>query len=63
MAAVIEAGLPPASEPVAGRAQPFEIRKIEIADVLDCIAKGVQDFGRAPRYGMFFGAIGAIDGW
>lgn len=44
MAAVIEAGPPPANEPIAGRAQALEIRKIEIADVMGCIAKGVQDF-------------------
>ena len=64
MAVVIGAGPPPANEPAAdaGRAPQFEIRKIEIADVMDCIAKGVQDFGRAPRYGMFFGAIYAIGG-
>jgi uncharacterized membrane protein len=64
MAAVIEAGQPTASGPAAnaGRAQSFEIRKIEIADVVDCIAKGVHDFGRAPRYGVFFGAIYAIGG-
>ena len=39
---VIGAGPPPASEPAAnaGRTQPIEIRKIEIADVMDCIAKG-----------------------
>ena len=63
MAAVIDAG-PRASEPAAdaGRAQAFEIRKIEIADVLDCIAEGVRDFGRAPLYGMFFGAIYAVGG-
>jgi hypothetical protein len=42
---------------------PFEIRKTETADILDGIAKGARDFIRAPRYGMFFGAIGAIDGW
>jgi uncharacterized membrane protein len=62
MAVVVDAG-PRANEPAgdAGRA-PFEIRKIEIADVMDCIAKGVQDFGRAPIYGMFFGAIFALGG-
>jgi uncharacterized membrane protein len=64
MAVAIDAGSPRANDPAAnaGRAQPFEIRKIEIADVMDCIAKGVQDFGRAPLYGMFFGAIYAIGG-
>ena len=63
MAIVVGAG-PPANEQAAeaGRTPQFEIRKIEIADVIDCIAKGVQDFGRAPRYGMFFGAIYAIGG-
>ncbi len=64
MAVLIGEGRPPASEPAAdaGRAPQFEIRKIENADVMDCIAKGVQDFGRAPRYGMFFGAVYAIGG-
>ncbi len=64
MAIVVGAGTPPANEQAAdiGRTPPFEIRKIEIADVIECVAKGVQDFGRAPRYGMFFGAIYAIGG-
>ncbi len=64
MAVLIGEGRPPANEPAAdaGRAPQFEIRKIEIADVMDCIAKGVQDFRRAPRYGMFFGAVYAIGG-
>ncbi len=59
---MIDAG-PRANEPAAnaGRARPFEIRKIEIADVVGCI-QGVRDFGRAPQYGMFFGAIYAIGG-
>jgi uncharacterized membrane protein len=63
MAAVIDAG-PRANEPAAnaGRAGQFEIRTIEIADVLDCIARGVRDFGRAPLYGMVFGAIYAVGG-
>ena len=63
MAIVVGAGPRPANDEAdAGRARQFEIRKIEIADVIDCIAKGVEDFGRAPRYGMFFGAIYAIGG-
>ena len=63
MAIVIDAG-PRANGPAsdARKAPPFEIRKIEISDVMDCIAKGVHDFGRAPLYGMFFGAIYAIGG-
>ncbi len=64
MAVVVGAGPSPANEQAAdaGKAPQFEIRKIEIADVIDCIAKGVRDFGRAPRYGMFFGAVYAIGG-
>ena len=63
MAVVIDAG-PHANGPAsnARKAPPFEIRKIEISDVMDCIAKGVRDFGRAPLYGLFFGAIYAIGG-
>jgi uncharacterized membrane protein len=64
MAVVVGAGPQPANERAAdvGRAPQFEIHKIEVADVIDCIAKGVRDFGRAPRYGMFFGAVYAIGG-
>ena len=64
MAVVVGAGPPPANEQAAdaGGAPQLEIRKIEVADVIDCIAKGVQDFGRAPLYGMFFGAVYAIGG-
>jgi uncharacterized membrane protein len=64
MAIVVGAGPPPANEQAAdaGGAPQLKIRKIEIADVLECVAKGVHDFGRAPRYGMFFGAIYAVGG-
>jgi uncharacterized membrane protein len=64
MAVVVGAGPRPANQQAvdAGRAPQFEIRKIEVADVIDCITRGVQDFGRAPRYGMFFGAFYAIGG-
>jgi uncharacterized membrane protein len=64
MAVVVGAGPRPANEQAAaaGRTPQFEIRNIEVADVIDCIAKGVKDFGRAPRYGMFFGAVYAIGG-
>ena len=64
MAVVVGAGPRPANEQAvdAGRAPQFEIRKIEVADVIDCITRGVQDFRRAPLYGMFFGAFYAIGG-
>ena len=64
MAAAAGAGPPFANEQAAdaNSAPALQFRKIEIADVLDCIAEGVRDFGRAPRYGMFFGAIYAIGG-
>src|SRR5271156_295999 len=64
MAVVVGAGPRPANQQAvdAGRAPLFEIRKIEVADVIDCITRGVQDFGRAPLYGMFFGAFYAIGG-
>jgi len=61
MAIVIGAG-PPAGAADTGK-KPLEIRKIDIGDLMDCIAKGVQDFKRAPKYGMFFGAIYAVGGW
>ena len=62
MAVVVGAGLPPRMSRLptsAGAA--IEIRKIEIADVIECIAKGLQDLEGA-LYGMFFGAIYAIGG-
>ena len=64
MAIVIDAGPSAAGAHVAdaGKA-PFHIRKIEIADLIECIAKGVKDFSRAPKYGMFFGAVYALGGW
>ena len=64
MAAVVGAG-PPHAKGHAADADSrsgLEIRKIEIADILDCIAGGVKDFRRAPQYGMFFGAFYAIGG-
>ncbi len=60
MPIVIDAG-PPAGAADTGKT-PLEIRKIDIGDLMDCIAKGVQDFNRAPQYGMFFGAIYAVGG-
>src|SRR5579863_4039051 len=64
MVVLTESGQPPANQPAAdgGRASGFEIRKIEIADVSECIAKGLRDFGSTPLYGLFFGAIYAIGG-
>jgi uncharacterized membrane protein len=40
----------------------FAINRIEIRDVMECIALGIRDFNTAPKYGMFFGAIYAIGG-
>lgn len=64
MPVVVGAKQSPANEQAAdaSRAPGLEIRTIELADVLDCIAQGVKDFGRAPQYGMFFGAVYAIGG-
>jgi uncharacterized membrane protein len=64
MAIVVRAGPRPANDGAAGasRARQVAIRRIEVADVIGCIAEGVRDFRRAPRYGMFFGAIYAIGG-
>jgi len=64
MAIVIDAGPRAASGHAAddGKA-PLQIRNIEIADLMECIAKGVRDFSRAPKYGMFFGAVYAAGGW
>jgi uncharacterized membrane protein len=64
MANVIDVGSSAAHgrAPGAGKAPELEIRTIEIADVIECIEKGVRDFARAPKYGLFFGAVYAIGG-
>ena len=64
MAAAMSSAPSPTTAPRAGvgAAPQFQIRTIEVADVMDCIAQGVQDFGRAPIYGLFFGAIYAVGG-
>ena len=63
MGVATDAGPPATVGPAfKGGAAGLEIRKIEIADVIECIEKGVRDFGRAPLYGMFFGAIYAAGG-
>ncbi len=63
MAAAIDGGPPPnglASD--ASAAANVGIRKIEISDVMDCIAKGVQDFSRTAKYGLAFGVFYAVGG-
>jgi uncharacterized membrane protein len=64
MAVVINAGPSAANgHPAeAGNAPQLEIRNIEIADVIECIEKGVRDFAHAPKYGLFFGAVYAVGG-
>jgi len=62
MAMVMEAGPPASMGRAAGDAARFEIRQIGIADLIECIEKGVRDFRRAPKYGMFFGAFYAVGG-
>ncbi len=64
MGIVLDAGPPAANSPAADAGKPpLEIRSIDIADLMECIAEGVRDFSRAPKYGMFFGAVYAVGGW
>jgi uncharacterized membrane protein len=63
MAVVIEAGAHAAGAAVGSdKAQRLEIRQISIADLIECIEKGVRDFTRSSKYGMFFGAFYAVGG-
>ena len=64
MPTVVDAGTSAASGPEtkAGRSPQLDIRKIDGADVIECIEKGVRDFARAPLYGMFFGGVYALGG-
>lgn len=53
----------PDQEPVQQRNSGFpEVRAIRFSDLRRILALGVQDFKRAPLYGMFFGATYAIGG-
>ncbi len=40
----------------------IQINDVSISDLMDCIALGVNDFKRAPLYGMFFGGVYAVGG-
>src|SRR5208283_4225890 len=62
MAMVLEAGPTTAAGRAEGSARAPEIRQISIADLIECIEKGVKDFTRSSKYGMFFGAFYAVGG-
>lgn len=55
--------VPPApTAGVDGDGNRLSIRPIEISDLIECIEKGIKDFNRSAKYGMFFGAFYAIGG-
>jgi uncharacterized membrane protein len=62
MATVVDAAPPTADAQSENRAAQIKINRIEVSDVMECIALGVKDFNRAPKFGMFFGTIFAIGG-
>ena len=62
MAIMVEAGPPAAMGRSDRRARRLEIRQISVADLIECIEKGVKDFTRSSKYGMFFGAFYAVGG-
>ena len=62
MAIVVEAGPPAAMSRSAGDAAPAGDSQISVADLIECIEKGVKDFTRSSKYGMFFGAFYAVGG-
>ncbi len=62
MAMAAQAELAPTTEQSTGGARRLEIRLISIADLIECIEKGVKDFTRSSQYGMFFGAFYAVGG-
>ncbi len=63
MAMVAETGPPAAGAQTEDRGgAELKINAISIRDLMECIALGVKDFNRAPKYGMFFGAIYAVGG-
>jgi len=48
------------SEP---RSEAVAVASIGFADLRIALARGWQDFKRAPRFGLFFGAVYALGGW
>jgi uncharacterized membrane protein len=47
----------------AGFRRPPEVRPVTGADIRAALAKGLDDFRAAPKYGVFFGAIYAAGAW
>lgn len=39
------------------------VNTVGIADLLDVLGAGLQDFRKAPKYGLFFGGFYVIGGW
>lgn len=62
MAIMADAGPSSAGAHSEERGAPIKINRIEISDLMECLALGVKDFNRAPKYGMFFGGIYAVGG-
>ncbi len=62
MAMVVDAGPTSVVGRSAGDENQLEIRLISVADLIECIEKGVRDFTRSSKYGMFFGAFYAVGG-
>jgi len=40
-----------------------ELRRLEVGAGFECVALGLRDFMRAPKYGLFFGALYMLGGW
>jgi uncharacterized membrane protein len=62
MAIAADAGDQAGMEGATAAAHQLEIRQISIADLIECIEKGVKDFTRSSKYGMFFGGFYAVGG-
>jgi uncharacterized membrane protein len=45
------------------RAKLPEVNIVGVNDLLDVLAAGLNDFRKAPAYGLFFGGIYAVGGW
>lgn len=46
---------------ISGKADPV-VRTVTVADIGDALAQGLRDFQRAPKFGLFFGAVYAAGG-
>ena len=52
-----------ATDMLSGGSEKIVVQKITVADLFACLRAGVQDFRRAPQFGLFFSAVYVLGGF